>query len=65
MTFETLDSGIDVGHGINVGPGKFVKKNKHTALNRRRAWTKCANYVTKNPFNLKISVGHEKNSKIL
>ena len=24
----TLESGIDVGQGINVGPGKFVKKNK-------------------------------------
>ena len=22
----TLESGIDVGQGINVGPGKFVKK---------------------------------------
>ena len=29
----TLDSGIDVGQGINVGPGKFVKMNKHRALN--------------------------------
>ena len=34
---HTLDSGIDVGYGINVGPGKFVKKNKHRALNKRRA----------------------------
>ena len=24
----TLASGIDVGQGISVGPGKFVKKNK-------------------------------------
>ena len=24
----TLDSGIDVGQGINVGPGTFGKKNK-------------------------------------
>ena len=24
----TLESGIDVGQGITVGPGKFVKKNK-------------------------------------
>ena len=23
--------------GITVGPGKFVKKNKHRALNKRRA----------------------------
>ena len=27
----TLDSGIDVGQEINVGPGKFVKKNKRRA----------------------------------
>jgi hypothetical protein len=33
----TLESIIDVGHGINVGPGKFVKKNKRRALNKRRA----------------------------
>ena len=29
----TLASGIDVGQGINVGLGKFNKKNKHRALN--------------------------------
>ena len=31
----TLDSGIDVGQVINVGPGTFGKKNKHSyrALN--------------------------------
>jgi hypothetical protein len=34
---HTLESGIDVGQGINVGPGKFAKKNKHMALNKRRA----------------------------
>ena len=28
-----LDSAIDVGQGINVGPGKFGKKNKRRALN--------------------------------
>jgi hypothetical protein len=28
-----LASGIDVGQGINIGPGKFGKKNKHRALN--------------------------------
>ena len=33
----TLESGIDVGQGITVGPGKFVKKNKHRALNKGRA----------------------------
>ena len=34
---RTLESGIDVGQGITLGPGKFVKKNKHRALNKRRA----------------------------
>ena len=29
----TLASGIDVEQGINVGPGKFGKKNKRRALN--------------------------------
>ena len=29
----TLESGIDVGQLINVGPGKFAKKNKRRALN--------------------------------
>ena len=33
----TLESGIDVGQGINVGPGKFIKKNKRWAGNKRRA----------------------------
>ena len=33
----TLESGIDVLQGIIVGPGKFVKKNNHRALNKRRA----------------------------
>ena len=32
----TLESGIDVGQGISVGPGKFAKKNKRRALNKRR-----------------------------
>ena len=34
---HTLESGLDVGQGITVGPGKFVKKNKRRALNKRRA----------------------------
>ena len=34
----TLESGIDVGQLINVGPGKFDKKNKHRVLNECRAW---------------------------
>ena len=29
----TLESGIDVGQGMNVGPGKVGKKNKRRALN--------------------------------
>jgi hypothetical protein len=29
----TLASGIDIGQGINVVPGKFGKKNKRMALN--------------------------------
>ena len=33
----TLESGIDVGQGINVGTGKLDKNNKHRALNKRRA----------------------------
>ena len=43
----TLESGIDVGQGINVGHEENVQS-----------------YVTKNPSNLKISVGHRKISKI-
>ena len=42
FNFDTLESGIDLGQGINVVPGKFVKKNKCRALNKHRAWTKCA-----------------------
>ena len=42
MPFEhiicTLESLIDIGQGISVGPGRFSKKNKHRALNKRRAW---------------------------
>ena len=32
-SYYTLESGIDVGEGINVGPGKLDKKNKRRALN--------------------------------
>ena len=40
VTWElpTLESVIDVGQGIRVGPGRFGKKNKRRALNKRRAW---------------------------
>ena len=34
IILSTLESGIDVGQGTNVGPGKFVKKNKQRALNK-------------------------------
>ena len=34
---HALESGINVGQGISVGPGKFVKKNKRRALNKPRA----------------------------
>ena len=34
---NTLESGRDVGQGITVVPGKFVKNNKRRALNKHRA----------------------------
>ena len=34
----TLESVIDIGQGISIGPGRFGKKNKRRALNKRRAW---------------------------
>ena len=37
LFLRTLESGINVGQGIIVGPGKFVKKNKHRSLNKCRA----------------------------
>ena len=30
---HTLESVIDVGQGISLGPGRFGKKNKRKALN--------------------------------
>ena len=41
----TLESGIYVGQGTNVGPGKFDKNNKHRALNKCRAWKIRQKYV--------------------
>ena len=35
---STLESLINVGQGISVGPGRFDKKNKRRVLNNRRAW---------------------------
>ena len=40
----TLDSGIDVGQGINVGPGKFGKNDKRRALNNSRPWKIWQNF---------------------
>ena len=34
---NTPESGIDVGQGINVRPGKFGKTNKPRASNKRKA----------------------------
>ena len=42
---RTLESVIDVGQGIRVGPGRFGKMNKHKAshgaLNNHRALKIC------------------------
>ena len=60
-----------------VEPGKFVKKNKHRALNKRRAQTKCAKLCYKEPIKLEnicrpwkkfqnsINVGPGKNPKLI
>ena len=36
LNFTTLESVIDVGQGISVGPGRLGKKNKRRALNKHR-----------------------------
>ena len=36
----TLESRIDIGQKINVGPGKFDKNNNGRALNKHRVWKK-------------------------
>ena len=46
---NTLDSGIDVGQRINVGPGNFGKNNKRRALNKCRAWNKMWQLRLKKP----------------
>ena len=38
LLLRTLESVIDVGQGISVGPGIFGKNNRRRALNKRRAW---------------------------
>ena len=57
----TLASGIDVGQGINVGPGKFGEKNKRTAFNTHVLNNHLNNlYVLSNK-----AVGPGKKSKII
>ena len=36
MDFITLESVIDVGQGISIGPGRFGQKNKRMALNKHK-----------------------------
>ena len=38
LVSSILEFRIDVGQGIKVRPGNFVKKNKCRALNKRRDW---------------------------
>ena len=38
---RNLESRIDVGQRINVGPGKVGKKNERRALNKCRGWKIC------------------------
>ena len=41
---STLESVIDVGQGISIGPGRFDKKNKRRALN---TLVLCSKYPSK------------------
>jgi hypothetical protein len=50
----TLESVLDVGQGISIGPGRFGKKNKRRALYKRRAWR---------IWKKRITVGQEKFDK--
>ena len=50
----TLASSIDVGQGINVGPGKFGKKNKCRALNTHFLCTYLVNNHVNNLYVLSI-----------
>ena len=34
----TIESGIDLGQEINIGPGKLDTNSKCKALNKRRVW---------------------------
>ena len=51
---STLESVIDVGQGISVGPGRVGKKNKRRVLNKHRAWK---------IWKKRITVGQEKIDK--
>ena len=51
---STLESGIEVGQRIIVGPGRIIVAHKQNVQS----------YVTKNPSNLKIFIDPGKNSKI-
>ena len=65
---STLASGIDVGQGINVGPGKFPQKNKRRTLNTH---VLCSKYYLLNNHlnNLYVlsnkTVGPGKNPKLM
>ena len=65
MSLEpTLESGIDVGQGITVGPGNLSKRiNVGPWINVGHEQN-VQIHVTKNPSNLKISVDPGKNFKI-
>jgi hypothetical protein len=52
-------SGIDVGQRINVGPGKFVKKNNVGPGKFSQRNANVQTYVDKK-INLKLSVAHGK-----
>ena len=49
---RTKEFGIDIGQGINVGPGNFEKKNKHKALNKRRTWRIWMSYYVEKKIKL-------------
>ena len=40
--FNTLESGINIPPWINIAPGTFDKKNKHSPLNKRSPLLKVA-----------------------
>ena len=71
---RTKEFGIDIGQGINVGPGNFEKKNKHKALNKRRTWRIWMSYYVEKKIKLsKVNkrrafnkaIGPEKNQRLI